>query len=79
MDVKVNPHVTVTLAGATAQVSPTTELNPFNEVTVIVEVVEFPTVVVAETGDALKLKLLTVNPYVVVRVWPSPFPLTVMA
>jgi hypothetical protein len=59
MDVKLNPHVTVEFTGATEQVKPTTELNPLKEVTVIVEIVEFPTVVVAETGEALKLKLLT--------------------
>jgi hypothetical protein len=74
---KLNPHVTVALAGATAQVSPTTELNPFIEVTVIVEVVLFPATVVAETGEALKLKVLTVNPYVVDRVWPFDAPVTV--
>ena len=61
-EVKLNPQVTVALAGAVAQVSPTAELKLLNEVTVIVDVVPIPAIVVAETGAALKLKLLTVNP-----------------
>jgi hypothetical protein len=61
MDVKLNPHVTVEFTGATAQVNATAELKLFKEVTVMVEVVEFPAEVLAETGVAAKLKSFTVN------------------
>jgi hypothetical protein len=55
------PQVTVAFAGVVVQVNPTIELNPLKEVTVIVDVVLFPAGVVAETGEALKLKSFTVN------------------
>jgi hypothetical protein len=61
-DVKLNPQVTVGLAGATEHDRPTDELKPFNDVAVIVEEGELPTVVVTEAGEALKLKSLTINP-----------------
>ena len=61
------PQVTVGVTGETAQVNPTKELNPFKEATVIVEVVEFPAVVVAKAGDALRLKSLTVKVKFTVR------------
>jgi hypothetical protein len=60
-DVKLNPQVTVAFTGAIAQVKATAELKLFKDVTVIVEVVEFPIVVVADAGEALKLKSYTVN------------------
>ena len=60
-EVKLNPHVTVEFTGAITQVNPTAELKLFNEVTVMLEVVLFPAIVVAETGDALKLKSFTVS------------------
>ena len=66
-EVKLNPHVTVAFTGAIAQVKVTAELKLFNDVTVIVDAVEFPIVVVAEAGEADKLKSYTVNTYVVVR------------
>ena len=55
------PHVTVAFAGVIEHVNPTIELKPLKEVTVIVEFVLFPAGVVAETGDALRLKSFTVN------------------
>jgi hypothetical protein len=55
-EIKLNPQVTVADTGATPQVNPTAELNPLREVTVIVEVVEFPAAVVAEVGAAARLK-----------------------
>jgi hypothetical protein len=61
-------QVTVELKGVIAQVNPTAELKPLSDVTVIVDVVEFPAAVVAETGEALKLKSFTVNAKVAVRV-----------
>ena len=54
-------QVTVAFTGEIAQVNPTAKLNPPRDVTVIVELVEFPAAVVAETGDALRLKSFTVN------------------
>ena len=60
-------QVTVALTGAIVQVNATAELKLLREVTVIVEVVLFPATVVAETGDALKLKSFTVRVYVAVR------------
>ena len=56
-----NPQVTVAFTGAIAQLNATAELKLFNEVTVMVEVVLFPAAVVADTGDAVKLKSFTVN------------------
>jgi hypothetical protein len=47
---------TVALTGVIAQVKPTAELKLLTDVTVIVEAVEFPAVVVAEAGDALIVK-----------------------
>jgi hypothetical protein len=55
-EVKLKEQVAVGVAGEMAQVNPTPELKLFIEVTVIVEVVEFPIVVVANAGAALKLK-----------------------
>ena len=60
-EVKLNPQVTVELIGAIAQVNVTAALKAFNEVTVIVDAVEFPIVVIADAGDADKLKSITVN------------------
>lgn len=54
-------QVTEEFTGTIEQERAATELKLLREVTVIVEVVEFPACVVAETGEALKLKLLTVN------------------
>jgi len=76
-EVKLNPQVTVEFTGAIAQVRVTAELKLFNEVTVIVVVDEFPIVVVAEAGEADKLKSFTVNAYVVVRFCVFAFPVTV--
>lgn len=60
-EVKLKPQVIVALTGEIPQVNPTAELKLFNEVTVIVEVAPFPATIFTETGDALKLKLLTVT------------------
>jgi hypothetical protein len=76
-DVKLNPQVTEAFTGTVAQVNPTAELKLLTEVTVIVEVVLLPAIVVAVAGDALKLKSFTVNAYVAVRFCPFPFPVTV--
>jgi hypothetical protein len=54
-------QVTVAFTGAIAQVKATAELKLLSEVTVMVEVVLFPAAVVADTGDAVKLKSFTVN------------------
>jgi hypothetical protein len=51
------PQVTVALTGAIEQVNATAELNPLKDVTVTVEVVELPATVVAEIGEAAKMKL----------------------
>jgi hypothetical protein len=40
-------------------------------------VVLFPAAVVADTGDAVKLKSFTATAKVVVRVWPAEAPVTV--
>ena len=50
-------QVTVAFTGAIAQDRATNELKPLKDVTVTVEVVEFPATVVAEMGDAAKVKL----------------------
>jgi hypothetical protein len=71
---------TVGVTGEMAHVNPTAELKLFKEVTVTTEVVEFPTVVVPETGKTLRLKsggTDTVIETVEVRFWPFPLPLTV--
>jgi hypothetical protein len=60
-------QVTAVVAGDTEQVSPTAELKPLTEVTLIVEVVEFPADVVAEAGDAESVKSFTVKAKDVVR------------
>jgi hypothetical protein len=60
-DAGAKEQVTVEFTGAIVQVNATAELKLFNEVTVMVEVVLFPAAVVADTGDALKLKSLSVN------------------
>lgn len=67
IEVKLNPQVTVAFTGAIEQVRPTAELNPFNEVTVMFEVVADPAIVAAEAGAELKLKLLMIKVYVVIR------------
>jgi hypothetical protein len=54
-------QVTVEFTGAMPQVNATAKLKLFKDATVIVEVVELPAAVVAETGEALKLKSFTVN------------------
>jgi hypothetical protein len=66
-EIKLNPQVTVEFTGAIAQVNATAELKLFNEVTVIVDVVEFPATVVADTGAAVTLKSFTANVYAAVR------------
>jgi hypothetical protein len=53
--------VTVAFTGETAKVSATARLNPFSDVTVIVDMPLFPTIAVAEAGDADKLKSFKVN------------------
>jgi hypothetical protein len=60
-DEAVSPQVTVGFTGVMAQVNPTAKLNPPNDVTVIVEVVVFPAAVVAEAGEADKLKSFNVK------------------
>ena len=55
-DAGVRLQVTVVLTGKIPQVKPTAELKLFNEVTVIVEPVVFPALVVADAGVELKLK-----------------------
>ena len=66
-DVGTTLQVTVAFTGAFVQVNATAELKLFNEVTVIVEVVEFPAVVVADVGNAVKAKSFTATVKVVVR------------
>ena len=61
-----------------AQVKPTVELKPFNEVTVTVAVVEFPIEVATERGNADKLKSLIPRVKVAERTCPPPFPLIVI-
>ena len=58
---------TVALTGAIAQDNATAELKPLSDVTVMFEVVLFPAGVVADAGDTLKLKSLTVTVKVAVR------------
>jgi hypothetical protein len=70
----------VALIGEIAQVNPTAELKLFTEVTVMVELVEFPAVVVAAEGVALKAKSGAATTIIVkaaLRVWPVPVPVTV--
>jgi hypothetical protein len=55
-DAGARPQVTVAFTGTIAQVNPTAELKLLSDVTVIVDVVEFPAAVVAEAGEALRLK-----------------------
>jgi hypothetical protein len=55
-DAGVKVQVTAALTGEIAHVNPTAALKLFTDVTVIVEVVEFPTVVVAAAGAAVRLK-----------------------
>ena len=54
-------QTTVAFTGAIAQLNPTAELKPFNEVTVILDTPPFPAITVDDAGDALKLKSFTVN------------------
>lgn len=58
---KLNPQVTVEFTGRIAQVNATAELKLFWEVTVMVEEVLFPAIVVADAGVELRLKSFTVN------------------
>jgi hypothetical protein len=70
----------VALIGEIAQVNPTAELKLFTEVTVMVELVELPAVVVADEGIALNEKSGAATTFSVkeaLRVWPVPVPLTV--
>jgi hypothetical protein len=60
-DAGIKLQVTVAFTGAIRQESATTPLNPFNEVTVIVELPIFPAIAVAEAGDALKPKSFKVK------------------
>ena len=53
--------VIVALLGETAKVSATARLNPFRDVTVIVEVPLFPAITVAEVGEDDKLKSFKVR------------------
>jgi hypothetical protein len=76
-DAGANEQVTVAFTGAIAQVNATAELKLFNEVTVIVEVVLLPAAVVADAGEAVKLKSFTVNAYAAVRFCPPEAPVTV--
>jgi hypothetical protein len=55
------PQVTVALTGAIEQVNATAELNPLNEVTVILEVPPFPAMTVAVAGTAARLKSFNVK------------------
>jgi hypothetical protein len=76
-EVKLKPQAIVELTGAMEQLSATAELKPFKEVTVIVEVVEFPAVVIPDAGVALNEKSLTDKLYTVVLFCPSDDPVTV--
>ena len=55
------PQVTVGVAGAIAQVNATARLNPFNEVTVIVEAALLPAMITDEAGEGDKLKSFRVR------------------
>ena len=55
-DVGAREHVMVGEAGVTEQDKATDALKLFTDVTEIVEAVVLPTVVVAEAGDAIKVK-----------------------
>ena len=59
-------HDIVALVGEIVQVNPTAALKLFTDVTVIVELVVFPTVVVAEAGDAVKLKKFAETAYEII-------------
>jgi uncharacterized membrane protein YraQ (UPF0718 family) len=76
-DAGAKPQVTVAFTGAMPQVNPTAELNPFNEVTVTVDVPGFPAITVAVAGDALTLKSFTVNVYAAACVIVPEVPVTV--
>jgi hypothetical protein len=54
-------QVTVAFTGEIPQVNATAELNPLNDVTVIVALVEFPIVVVAVAGTEERLKSFKVT------------------
>lgn len=54
-------QVTVAVTGAVEQVKLTAKLNPFEEVTLTVDVAEFPALTVAAAGAVDTLKSLTVN------------------
>ena len=53
--------VIVALLGETAKVNATAALNPFKDVTVMVEVPLFPAMTVAEVGEAAKPKSFRVK------------------
>jgi hypothetical protein len=76
-EIKLNPQATVAFTGAIAQVNATEELNPFRDATVIVEVVEFPATVVADVGEAVRLKSYTARVYAAVWVNAPEVPVTV--
>jgi hypothetical protein len=76
-DAGANPQVTVAFTGAIAQLNATAELNPFNDVTVIVAEPEFPAITVAAVGEAVTLKSFTVKLNVAVWVNAPEFPVTV--
>ena len=54
-------QATVAVAGEMPQLKVTTELKLFSEVTLIVDVVESPAITIPETGEAPKLKSLTIR------------------
>ena len=60
-DVGTTLQVTVAFTGAIAQVNATAELKLLSDVTVMVEVLEFPATVVADVGEAVRLKSYTVR------------------
>jgi hypothetical protein len=73
-------QVTAAFDGDIAQVKATAELKLLTDVTVIVEVVVFPTLIVAAAGVAVMLKSgaePTFKLYVAVWGWPFPVPVTV--
>ena len=60
-DVGAKLQPTVAFTGAIAQLNPTAKLNPFNEVTVILDTPPFPAITVDDAGAAPRLKSFTVN------------------
>ena len=70
-------QVTVAFTGEIAQLNATARLKPFSDVTVMFELPLFPIIIVAEAGEALKLKSFKVRVYVVVWVTEPDVPVTV--